>query len=615
MSEPQTKQQKQHVVMNNIPSVKELCALLGFQNAHNPGKNADRFQEVASEFVKSHQLPPGMALEDLLKWNDVTVQWELKSMAQSFLSEGDYGNLFWGGKGVLQEDGLNYPEDSDRIVSLLMQVFWKQNRDTFDDLQRVHGTQSELREHTTQFSENIQRQRPASRSSAMRRETPDSQTNILNRKSMPIPKPSPAGASRTTVIPDVFDGPDDVDVNIRNVFDFFSKDGQADVQSHPTLRPETPSSAVINTCKRKAQGDLRRSVRKRVPVQRPDYFLDGDDVDERLHETSSSDYDNGPLKESIERDEEFERDSCLDIGQSSNQNSNTSIPAASPSGGNPFKAPAAPMVSAPAKTKTPVSKSKVSKPSPSSSKALEKVKSVSNDAPPTRKRAAAAGQKILKLNVPSIKAQSKPLGKKPSAAPHPKTSLNQATEISSGSPMASSGTGGNALPALLPTATPPPPSTTTQHPLPSLATQQHPEVSLPEFATVVPTPTSTPRPKPQVPLWVITHTPRYTEELWDTGRLSGHSLSTFLNSLSSLTSHPVESIDKIKLTLRTPVSDTKIAVGREAEESWGAAMKVFRERLRRMKGVVEGCLIFIEPVWEVEGGEEGVGGGEEDVDF
>ncbi|KAH7369997.1 hypothetical protein BKA65DRAFT_487502 [Rhexocercosporidium sp. MPI-PUGE-AT-0058] len=619
MSKHQTKPRRPNIAMINIPSVKELCGLLGLQNA--PDKDADRFQEAALKFVQSHQLPPGMELKNLLKWNDVTVQWELESMAESFLSDGDYGDRFWGAERALYEDGVRSPERSDRIVSILMQIFWRQNKDAFDNLQRGHTRESEPTESTTHFGEKTQRHGVMSRSSTMRTETPDSPTNIQKRKSILVPKPSSASSSRATILADVFDGPDDVDIDIRNAYEFLSKNDTADLPSPP--QPEAPSSET-NTRKRKAQVDQRRSNRKRVPLNNPNCVPD--EVLDELLETSES--ERAALKESIERDQDCGRETSQENRVSSSGNIETHT---APLTRDSFKAPAAPMVCSSTTSKTPLSKPKVTKPPSPGLKVSGKTSSASNNAP-TRKQPSIAGKKILKLNVPSIKAQSKSLGKKLPAALRGRESPNQNIEMSSGSSLASIDSSLPSLPTkTTPPLPPPPPSrnTNAQRILPPPPPLQHPKTSSPETATsaliLSPTPSPLPpslplpRPRPQIPLWVITYTPRYTEELWDTGRLSNTTLSSFLDSLSVLISRPAESIDKIKLTLRTPLSDTKINIVVEGEgqgeESWVAAMKAFRERLRGLRGRVEGCCILIEPVWEAGMGEEGVGEGEEDIEF
>ena len=76
-----------------------------------------------------------------------------------------------------------------------------------------------------------------------------------------------------------------------------------------------------------------------------------------------------------------------------------------------------------------------------------------------------------------------------------------------------------------------------------------------------------PRQKTQIPLWIITREgrdSRYCEERWNEGKLSGHSLSAFISGISQVTQR--DQIEKIKLTLRTATSDTKITVFKDEED-------------------------------------------------
>lgn len=520
------------------------------------------------------------------------------------------------------------------------------------------------------------------------------------------------------------------DENFSETYDYLFTEDHIDQQytsAHPEPLPSSPNSR-----KRKQPSSIyqRRSVRNRGPPSRPG-IATNEEYEEAIYESSES---SEAVQETIEIDDPFDLDSPIEnIPPPPNSFSQNVADEVLASARKSFKAPTAPMMSSPKKSKAPLAKPKTSRlvsasASTSSPKTTEKAKATATNKNVSVGKAPVKPSKMVTLTMPSAKAQAKPLGRKVEAkkastaerlpAVQNDTTAHQGVESPSDGVDTASGTrpstGGrltlnpleqlrrsgwnvppskdiqdtsatfsprlsgtsdetleaetdsrerresslgqrpsqpyslvpkdrsfartqleestpNTAPAWIfqPIEDPPLAPATLQQslppqqaPNPPSAAETEPLLTRPTL-TLTPTPTPTsistsapiPPSKPQVPLWVITHTPRYTEELWDTGRLSGHSLSTFLDSLSSLTSRPVESIERIKLTLRTPVSDTKITVGREAEESWGAAMKGFRERLRVMRGVVEGCLIFIEPVWEVEVEEEGVVGGEEDVDF
>ena len=90
-----------------------------------------------------------------------------------------------------------------------------------------------------------------------------------------------------------------------------------------------------------------------------------------------------------------------------------------------------------------------------------------------------------------------------------------------------------------------------------------------------------PRPKTQIPLWIITREPRYTEERWDDGKFQGTQLSDFLEGVSKVTQR--DHIEKVKLTLRTPTFDTKITVFKDADDSWISAKERFLEKLKEAR--------------------------------
>jgi hypothetical protein len=151
-----------------------------------------------------------------------------------------------------------------------------------------------------------------------------------------------------------------------------------------------------------------------------------------------------------------------------------------------------------------------------------------------------------------------------------------------------------------------PPSNPTLQPTPEVLAQPQ----LPAQPIVNPQPppidpsSSKPRPKTQIPLWIITREPRYTEERWDDGKFSGTPLSAFIAGISQVTQR--QHIEKVKLTLRTPMSDTKITVFKDAEDSWTSAKDTFVEKLKearlearaRRQNDSLSCKILVEPFYE-----------------
>jgi hypothetical protein len=114
---------------------------------------------------------------------------------------------------------------------------------------------------------------------------------------------------------------------------------------------------------------------------------------------------------------------------------------------------------------------------------------------------------------------------------------------------------------------------------------------------------SKPRAKTQVPLWIITREPGYTEERWDEGRFQGTSLSFFIDELSKKTGRG--NIEKLLLTLKIPTGTFKVTVLKDAEDSWQSARKKFVEKLkeaaveaRKRSNEVAEFEIFVEPCYE-----------------
>ena len=127
--------------------------------------------------------------------------------------------------------------------------------------------------------------------------------------------------------------------------------------------------------------------------------------------------------------------------------------------------------------------------------------------------------------------------------------------------------------------------------------------------------------KIQVSLWIITRQPRFTEERWDEGKFRGTPLSTFIQELSEVTGK--SNIEKMKLTLRTPLKDTKVTVLKDADDQWESAKQDFATNLK--EALVEArnnsqmgtaFKILIEPIYNQNTTSFGASSGDEyDIDF
>jgi len=137
------------------------------------------------------------------------------------------------------------------------------------------------------------------------------------------------------------------------------------------------------------------------------------------------------------------------------------------------------------------------------------------------------------------------------------------------------------------------------------ATIQHvtPEPPIVSQATSQPS-TPAPRSRIQIPFWIITREPLYTEELWNDGKFQGFSLADFLEGITKVTQR--SQIEKIKLTLRTPFSNTILTVHGDAEDVWTKAKATFAEKLKESRAEararrvddIGGYKILIEPFYE-----------------
>jgi hypothetical protein len=144
----------------------------------------------------------------------------------------------------------------------------------------------------------------------------------------------------------------------------------------------------------------------------------------------------------------------------------------------------------------------------------------------------------------------------------------------------------------------------TQSPtVPLILTQAASEVQ-PILTPLSQSTSSKPRQKTQIPLWIITREPKYTEEQWDSGKFMGTPLSSFIEGVSQVTQRNY--IEKIKLTLEAPSFNTKITIFQDAEDSWASAKTTFMRKLKdakaeaRVRGQIESLTfrILVEPFYK-----------------
>jgi hypothetical protein len=131
---------------------------------------------------------------------------------------------------------------------------------------------------------------------------------------------------------------------------------------------------------------------------------------------------------------------------------------------------------------------------------------------------------------------------------------------------------------------------------------------------------SKPRPKAQIDFIIVIREPRDTTMLWREGKIQGTSLSDFIAGVAKLTQR--DNIERLDLTLKTTISDTKASVAKDDEDSWLAAKRHLTERLKeaRMKAKLKGLSggvnpqIYVEPFYGEVRGMEGLQQEEEEDD-
>ena len=101
---------KPSIPLSKVPSVKQLCELLGFQHASL--KDTNTFMEETRTWRKSHKANSGRDASKLLRWNDAEDQLDLEEMAEKFIDHKGNGERFWSKMRSWNHDSnLQFPED------------------------------------------------------------------------------------------------------------------------------------------------------------------------------------------------------------------------------------------------------------------------------------------------------------------------------------------------------------------------------------------------------------------------------------------------------------------------------------------------------------------------
>jgi hypothetical protein len=108
---------KASLSLSKVPSIKELCDLLGFEAASS--KITNHFTDSTHHWRKHFKTPDGIEGFKLIDWSLPQVQEELYNMALKYLESGN-GRKYWAGPREWNPvPDLQYPEDSKRYDALL----------------------------------------------------------------------------------------------------------------------------------------------------------------------------------------------------------------------------------------------------------------------------------------------------------------------------------------------------------------------------------------------------------------------------------------------------------------------------------------------------------------
>ena len=104
---------KPSVPLSKVPSIKELCELLGFQHASL--KDTNTFMEVTRAWRRSYTTGSGRPATELRLWNQSLDQQDLDEMAQKFVDVNGNGDRFWSpSRNWNHDSALQFPENRDR---------------------------------------------------------------------------------------------------------------------------------------------------------------------------------------------------------------------------------------------------------------------------------------------------------------------------------------------------------------------------------------------------------------------------------------------------------------------------------------------------------------------
>ncbi|OBT51066.1 hypothetical protein VE04_08595 [Pseudogymnoascus sp. 24MN13] len=128
---------KPTVLLSKVPSLRDICDALGFRNS----KEQNAFTDFSHKWRKTYRTSDNRSGTDLIQWKLQSTQDDLTRMANTFLHGVGTGEKFWP---HLENPGdrLCFPDDEEKIIDLLKQLFWKQNKYAFNNAKYPKNNES-----------------------------------------------------------------------------------------------------------------------------------------------------------------------------------------------------------------------------------------------------------------------------------------------------------------------------------------------------------------------------------------------------------------------------------------------------------------------------------------
>ncbi|KFZ03635.1 hypothetical protein V502_10782 [Pseudogymnoascus sp. VKM F-4520 (FW-2644)] len=591
---------KPTVLLSKVPSLRDICDALGFRNS----KEQSAFTDFTHKWRKTYRTSDNRSGTDLIQWKLPKTQDDLTRMANTFLHGVGTGERFWP---QLENPGdrLCFPDDEEKIIDLLKQLFWKQNRYAFNNAKYPKNNESR-----DPFRYSVDRQSS--------RDTSE--------------KPAPSISIKSSVNRPVTDM-----VIVAKVEDRHRREEDQDEEQEQSTTSESApnkpqsTSKYAATCETEVEDDVY-TIQDDDPPTTPRASRRKSHIyDEQLARKPSSDTTSrntsskrpsqstpGSLpKVSMRGDDRALKRPKISDGKSSESMSSDFGSPRRVSDRKPVPrnvsgtVPSANVNEYITDNRDIVIKSNVPTSQSSNVSNKSRVRVVPKKQHPTSPRTVMKTTEVEEDQAqPQKDAPHPQQHQSPAAPPSLPTPLVAFKDI----PPSPSPSLHPPSPAALKTPTPPesrlkpsPP------PMKQLPPTQHSHPPTKHSITPAAPPAKAPLP---IPFYILQHTDGITRQtFWEAGRFGTKSLDEFLGDLAEKLRCGPGDITMVKLVLRLgPLEiDTDVEAGRE--DVWGMMKGTFKEEIRRAKvrGIGMGAVnVLVQPVMMENGGSQWGGDGEED---